>query len=161
MNRIYLPVAISPWKDLRSFISRNYDIFPTDSKASFRIGLHNTRHDIKDVFDIHFRRFSGCGDVFVFGEAGKFRVIGTSIELDPYQEKGKISIPEFGGSVRLDGNKFYLEQNSKTSPLFPPVAELYMKFYWRVLDHIICGEDKPIDLALNEIRLRKYSYKFQ
>ena len=156
-NRIYLPISISPWEGLRSFIAKNRDVFDRDSRTSFKVGLHDTKHDISDVFDIDFRKFSGHDDVFIMGESDR-SPMKTSIKMDPQQEKGKIIIPQFGGSVILEGNKYFLEENEKTSPLFSSVAELYIKFYWRVLDHIVNGEDKPIDDALNSIRMRKYNY---
>ncbi len=160
MNRIYLPIVISPWKGLRNFISKNKDIFTNDTRTTFVVGFESEKYGLKDVFNMDFRRFSGCDEVFVLGESGKHNV-KTSIQLDPISEKGKISLPEFNGSIRLEGNKYYLEQNEKTDPLFSSLAQIYMKAYWRVIDHIACGEDQPINESLDSIRIRKYQSKYQ
>ena len=155
---MHLPISLSSWSNIRSFIARNRDVFNADSRTSFKIGLYDVKHDIEDVFDIDFRKYSGCDEVFIFGESRARHNMKTSIQLDPYQEIGKISIPEFGGSIKLEGDKCFLEQDKESSPLFFSIAKIYLKFYCKVLDHIISGEDKPIEDELNSIRLRKYSY---
>ncbi len=160
MNRIYLPIVVSPWKGLRQFISKNRDVFTNDTRTSFKIGFESEKYGLKDVFDMDFRRFSGCDEVFVLGESGKHNM-KTSIKLDPIAEQGTISLPEFGGSIKLSGNKFHIEENGKSDPLLPYFAEIYIKVYWRVIDHIVRGDDKPIEESLEKIRLKKEKFKYQ